>query len=133
MTTPAPKAPPALTVYYDGACPICRREIAHYQRCAEPGAVDWVDVAARVADPAADLDRAAALARLHVRTADGALASGAAAFAQIWLALPGWRWVGRVAAWPPARLLLELAYRISLRIRPLLTGRPVTAARRADR
>ena len=34
-----PSQPPALTVYFDGACPVCSREIAMYRR--QPGAELW--------------------------------------------------------------------------------------------
>jgi predicted DCC family thiol-disulfide oxidoreductase YuxK len=107
------------TVYYDGACPICTREIGLYRRCAGAERVDWVDVAARDAGSAAapDLPRADALARFHVRGPDGALVSGAAAFATLWRALPAWRWLGRLAAVPPVTAVLELCYRAFLVVR----------------
>ena len=37
---------PELTIYYDGSCPLCRREIAFYRR--QPGSerLDWMDVSA---------------------------------------------------------------------------------------
>jgi predicted DCC family thiol-disulfide oxidoreductase YuxK len=101
---------PACTVYYDGACPVCSREIAHYRTREGAERLAFVDVSA-AGDPAADLTREAALARMHVRRADGTLASGAAAFATLWQALPGWRWLGRLAALPVIAPLLELGYR----------------------
>ena len=36
--------PPALTIYYDGSCPLCRREIAFYRRLRATMRLDWVDV-----------------------------------------------------------------------------------------
>jgi predicted DCC family thiol-disulfide oxidoreductase YuxK len=69
-----------LTVYYDGSCPICSREIGFYR--ARPGAdgFDWVNVAGDGSEALGPgLSRDAALARMHVRRADGALLTGAAA------------------------------------------------------
>ena len=108
----------AVEVYYDGACPVCSREISFYQKRMTEGDVAWRDVAADTA-PAPDLTRDAALARFHIRQSDGALVSGARAF----LAL--WRNDRRLA--PLARLLdrrpfiwaLELGYTAFLRLRPL--------------
>lgn len=108
----------SLTVYFDGACPVCSREIAAYRRQAGADACAWVDVSA--CEPAvlgADLSREQALARMHVRRADGSLVSGAAAFAEMWRALPATRWMGRLASWAPLTALLELAYRAFLRVR----------------
>ena len=36
--------PGPLTVYYDGACPLCRREIDFYRRRETDTPIDWVDV-----------------------------------------------------------------------------------------
>ena len=44
----------------------------------------------------------------------------AAAFARLWLVLPRWRWLGRFAAFAPILPLAEIAYRLSLRLRPHL-------------
>lgn len=113
---------PRATVYYDGACPLCRREIGLYRACPGAERIDWVDVAA-IEQPAADLDRASALARFHVRTADGRLVSGAAAFLALWRSLPGWRVAARLLAVPPLPWLLERFYRLFLRIRPAIARR----------
>ncbi|MCU0983634.1 MAG: DUF393 domain-containing protein [Acetobacteraceae bacterium] len=105
-------------VYYDGACPICRREIAHYQGRAGAETILWVDASACAPEALGPgLTREAALARMHVRTPDGALVSGAAAFAALWSSLPGFRWLGKVvSAWPVAPVA-EWAYRGFLVIR----------------
>ena len=116
-------APQACTVYYDGGCPVCAREIAFYQ--AKTGeAVRFVDVAARTDDPAPDLDRLAALARFHVRTADGRLVSGGRAFVELWKSVPGLRRVARLAAIPPVPTVLDLAYALFLKVRPLWRSTP---------
>jgi predicted DCC family thiol-disulfide oxidoreductase YuxK len=110
--------PASCTVYYDGACPVCRAEITHYQARAADAPIDWVDVSAPGALPEG-LTREAALARFHVRDANGALLSGAAAFASLWREVPGWRWAGRIAAFALVTFMLDLGYRAFLKVRPL--------------
>jgi predicted DCC family thiol-disulfide oxidoreductase YuxK len=110
-----------LTVFFDGSCPLCRSEIGLYRTCAGADRVAFVDVAAAdSADLAKGLDKMAALARFHVQTADGRLHSGAAGFTQLWLTLPRWRWLGRIARLPGIRTAAELAYRGFLRVRPAM-------------
>lgn len=109
-----------LTVYHDGACPLCAAEIALYRRARGARDVTFVDVA----DPGSgsliggDLPRAAALARFHVRGPDGRLSSGAAGFAALWRVLPGWRWLGRIVGTRAVLPLAETAYRVFLPLRP---------------
>lgn len=130
MTTPCP--PPSslqdgadLTVYYDGGCPLCRAEIGHYRRSRGAERLAFVDVSGEGPAPGPDLDRAAALRRFHVRGRDGHLIDGAAAFARVWLTLPGWRWLGRLLSLrvfrrQPLLVPAEAAYRLSLPLRPFL-------------
>jgi predicted DCC family thiol-disulfide oxidoreductase YuxK len=110
-------AAPRLTVYFDGSCPLCRREIAIYRRLPEASSIAWVDVSAGQ-DLGGVLSCEAAMARFHVRDAQGRLFSGAAAFSRMWRVFPGWRWLGYLSAWPPVSCLFELAYRLFLPLRP---------------
>ena len=110
-----------LTVYYDGACPLCTAEIGHYETREGADQLCFLNIAEADAQPGDDLDRDAALKRFHVRKADGTLLSGAAAFIEIWATLPGWRWLARIARLSGVPLLLEGGYRLFLTLRPALS------------
>ena len=75
---------PTVTVWYDGDCPLCSREIAWLRRLDRRGGIDFVNLAAGGSCP---MDRATLLERFHAREADGPLVSGAAAFAAMWRAI----------------------------------------------
>ena len=111
-------SPVALTVYFDGACPVCSREIALYRRQAGASAIEWVDAATcPVATLGADLSREHAMARLHVRTPDGELKSGARAFTTLWRNIPRTAFLGRLLDHRPVPALLEAGYRVLLVLR----------------
>lgn len=116
-----------LTVLYDGACPLCRREIGIYsglQPLKSDAPVCFADVSnAAIPLPSAlppGVTREQLLARFHVRGRDGELLSGARAFLALWASLPGWRWLALVGRLPGAAWVMERGYRVFLRIRPLL-------------
>jgi len=114
--TPAdPRA--AAEVYYDGACPLCRREIAWYRRMAGADAIGWVDIAE--APPPPGLDRADLLGRFTVTRRDGRLARGAEGFAALWRGLGPTRLLGRLSDRQPFLLIGEGLYRLFLRLRRL--------------
>jgi predicted DCC family thiol-disulfide oxidoreductase YuxK len=134
MTSPAPgsgEKPPALTVLYDGACPLCRREISVY-RGLSPLRPDTPVCFADVSDVSLPLPagttRDQLLARFHVQSPDGRLLSGAQAFLALWSALPGWRWLARLGRLPAMAWTMEQVYCLFLRYRPQLQG----LARRFD-
>jgi predicted DCC family thiol-disulfide oxidoreductase YuxK len=104
---------PDLTIFFDGACPLCRREIAHYLRRDRGGRLAALDIAADPAPLAAlGVTQRAALDALHVRDAAGRLHVGADAFLAIWERLPRWRLAARaIRAVPGASRLMEMAYR----------------------
>jgi predicted DCC family thiol-disulfide oxidoreductase YuxK len=108
-----------LTVYYDGACPLCMAEIGHYKSQSGAERICFVD-ASRDEMPE-DLDRNTALGRFHARKPDGTLVSGAEGFAEIWCALPKWKWAARLAAIPGMLWIMERLYRGFLPVRPYLS------------
>ena len=111
---------PSLTVFYDGACPLCRREIGLYRGLRPKLPVCFADVADAAARLPPGITREQLLARFHVRTGEGELLGGARAFLALWAVLPGWRWLARVGRLPGAAWVMERAYRFFLRRRPAL-------------
>lgn len=113
--------PAALTVYYDGSCPLCRREIDFYRGMRGADAMHWLDVSrASTAEVAPGLTVSRALARFHVADQTGTLLSGGAAFAALWRALPAFRPLGYLFSLRPLAWALERAYGVFLRLRPRL-------------
>lgn len=109
------------TVYFDGACPLCRREIAFYRDRKGADAVEWVDVCEAGPERlGAGLGRDEALRRFHVRDAEGKLLSGADAFGALWLTLPGFRWAGRIVLLPGVRWFANRVYDFFLILRPAM-------------
>lgn len=110
-----------VTVWFDGGCPLCRREIALMRRLDRGGRIEFIDIA-RDEVASCPADRAALLARFHAREGDRLLV-GAAAFAAMWRAIPLLRPLGEAARFPPLLALLELAYCGFLKVRPALQRR----------
>ena len=106
-----------VTVWFDGGCPLCRREIALMRRLDRRGAITFLDLTG--GGEACPLPRGELLAQLHARE-DGRLLAGAAAFAAMWRAIPALRPLGQLARWPPALAVLERLYRRFLIWRPAL-------------
>lgn len=111
----APPIPHPVTVWFDGGCPLCRREIAWMQRLDWRGRIHFVDLT-RAEDAACPLDRGELLARFHARE-NGRLLDGAAAFAAMWRAIPLFWPLGQLARLPGVLPLLEWAYVRFLRLR----------------
>ena len=117
-----------LTIWFDGSCPLCRREIAVMKRLDRRDAIVFVEVGAS-ADGDCPVDKAELLARFHARE-DGRVLSGASAFAAMWRAIPLLRPFGLLARNPLVLALLESVYVAFLRVRPRLQRLAGRAERR---
>lgn len=128
MTSPDPQdTDHRLTVFFDGACPVCSREVDLYKRRDRTCAIQWHDVSVREGEGEGDLardgaSRADALARLHARLPDGRLVIGVDAFIAIWRSLPGFRLAVPLATLRPIRWLLDRGYDWYAPRRTRLTG-----------
>lgn len=114
---------PALTIYYDGSCPLCRREIAFYRRNPDASQLVWHDVSVNFlanddANLGPGLNCQRAMAYFHVRDAEGQLFEGGAAFARLWRELRGWRLAGRLFSVWPFSWAINVGYKLFLPIRP---------------
>jgi predicted DCC family thiol-disulfide oxidoreductase YuxK len=109
-----------LKVFYDGACPMCRKEIGIYQAADKAGKIDWINIAAPIEPADLPLAREQLLARFHVQRPDGELVSGARGFIEVWRHIPKWRWLGYACSLPGVPVILEIGYHGFLKMRPAI-------------
>ncbi len=118
---------PTLSVYFDGGCPLCSREIDHYRGKDTAGRIRFVDIDALGFDAAGEgLDPDRVQRVMHARLASGEIVSGVAAFAAVWDTLPGHAWMARLVRRPGVRTAAAFGYAAFARIRPLLPRRRAT-------
>jgi predicted DCC family thiol-disulfide oxidoreductase YuxK len=115
---------PQVTVYFDGACPVCSREIEHYRKKDAAGRLRLVDISHPSFDAAQEgVDAVKVQKVMHVRRADGSLATGVDAFIAIWDVLPGFYKLARTARRASVHFLLSGGYKVFSAIRPYLPKR----------
>jgi len=101
-----------ITVYYDGKCSLCSREIAHYRRIAPEGVVNWADITEDAAEfMAKGYSLSDGLKLLHATDKQGKMHIGVDAFLLIWKRLPYWKWLGAVVSLPPIRAVANWLYK----------------------
>lgn len=112
-----------LSVFFDGGCPMCVREVAAYRR-QSPADIHWHNLALPGLTIPQGPDgyqpaREALLRRFHVYTADGRWLHGAAAFTMLWARLSWpWRVLATIGRLPGGLWLMNAVYALFLRVRP---------------
>lgn len=110
-------------VYFDGECPLCRREIAMLRRIDRHGAIRFTDIASPGFDPeSVGVDYATLMARIHGRRANGELIEGVEVFRELYAAV-GFRRLVALTRLPGIAQLLHLGYLLFAKNRFRLTGR----------
>ncbi|ULG70191.1 thiol-disulfide oxidoreductase DCC family protein [Marinobacterium sediminicola] len=103
-----------ITVFYDGACPRCIRDRAHYEHLDSEAdnQVVWFDITGQEqALLKLGIDPHKALTELHIRTADGRILSELDAYRVLMARIPRYRLLGRLIGWPLIRPLASRLYR----------------------
>ena len=112
-----------VAVFYDGACPLCMREILLLQRLDRRRRIDFVDIAAEGFDAASvGLSWQTLMDRIHGRLPDGTLIEGVEVFRQLYAAV-GFGPLVSLTRLPGVRQLLDIAYHAFAKHRLRLTGR----------
>ena len=100
-----------LTVYFDGRCGLCSKEIEIYKRADKNGLIHWHDLTASESNlEGENFNLIDALKLLHVKGNDGEIHVGVEAFIVIWRHLPRWRLLSILASPPPVTWVLQIAY-----------------------
>ena len=124
---PQPEAQPVewrFRVFFDGECPLCKREIDMVRRLdAGAGRVDLVDLALPDFDATAyGLDQTTIEERSHGMLPDGTIVEGVDVFIHLYEALDR-GWIVRIAHVGLVRAVLDRLYTWFARNRLRLTGR----------
>lgn len=101
-----------ITVFYDGKCGLCSKEIDHYRRIAPDGIFDWQDIT--VSDgqlKASGIELSDGLKLLHVKDKTGQIHIGVDAFIVIWKQLKRWRILAAIVSLPIVKPMAQWIYR----------------------
>lgn len=112
-----------IEVFYDGDCPLCRRELRLLKAIDRTGRIRATDIAAGGFDPVPlGKSWSELMAEIHGRLPDGTWVKGVEVFRRLYAAV-GCRTLTRISRWPLISHTLDLGYRLFARNRLRLTGR----------
>jgi len=114
-----------LTVYYDGACPLCRRDIDLMRlldRHMRLHLVDFSNPDFRESDCGMSCSRLSTV--IHAKWADGRMIEGVEVFRAMWTAV-GLGAFARISRWPLVNGLMHRSYAWFAKHRLSLTGRSI--------
>ncbi|SDO99251.1 Predicted thiol-disulfide oxidoreductase YuxK, DCC family [Pseudomonas arsenicoxydans] len=119
-----------LTLYFDGQCPLCAREIKILNRHAAESRLLFIDISSGEFDAKAlGFTFEQMQSTLHARFADGRWVTGLDATLWSWRAAGLGFWAAPLT-WRAIRPLLALGYRLFCRLRPHLAWLPHPDGRR---
>jgi predicted DCC family thiol-disulfide oxidoreductase YuxK len=117
-----------IEVFYDGACPLCMREIRMLRGRDRRQRIRFVDIAANGFDVASvGLTWETLMDRIHGRLPDGTLVEGIEVFRRLYAAV-GFGPLVALTRLPGITQLLDVAYHAFAKNRLRLTGRCVEGA-----
>ncbi len=102
----------AVTVFYDGKCGLCSKEIRHYKKLDTRRNINWLDANQHTETlNSKGISLADALMYLHVLDAQGNWCIGVDGFIVIWKNLPQYRWLAGFVRLPIIRGLSGFMYK----------------------
>ncbi|MEM7620995.1 MAG: DUF393 domain-containing protein [Pseudomonadota bacterium] len=101
-----------ITVFYDGKCGLCAKEIKYYKKIAPKGIFEWKDITLSSKDLEKEgISLAEGLKSLHAKDANGRLHKGVDSFILIWKQLKYWRILARVTSLPVIYQIANFSYK----------------------
>ena len=100
----------AFTLFYDGLCPLCEKEIKHLQKYNAQGNLSFVDIMANdFSERYPELDWQALDDRIHGMCEDGTMLMGLDAIHRAWSEV-GKAWVYAPLRWPVLKFFADKLY-----------------------
>lgn len=80
---------PQTTVFYDGDCPLCSREISLYKKLDKAKRINWIDINHSQTELSAEgIDFQDAMTLMHVKDSEGKIQVGIKGIMTLWQQLP---------------------------------------------
>ncbi len=112
-----------ITIFYDGACGICKREMERYGANDKLARLKFVNANSPDFHPESEgLDAKKVLDYIHAKDQNGKIVYGAEAFVWIWRAC-GYKFLPIFAQLPVVKQLARVFYRLFARYRYQLSGK----------
>ena len=116
-------SPSVIEVFYDGDCPLCRREIGMLRWLDRKQRICFTDISAKEFDPTiVERSQDELMAEIHGRLPDGEIVVGVEVLRRLYAAV-GFGWLVAVTRLPGISHLLGFAYRVFARNRLKWTRR----------
>jgi predicted DCC family thiol-disulfide oxidoreductase YuxK len=115
------KSQTKVTVYYDGLCQLCSREIAHYKKMRGADNIHFLDITNADFDAKReDLDPIKVHQTIHAKDQNGKIHLGVDAFLLIWSQLNAMKFLPPLASLWPIKKSLDGGYFVFAKLRPYL-------------
>ena len=116
---------PKLTIFFDGGCPLCKREVDFLQSKNQKGALSFIDI--NTSDFSSDLKYGItykqAMDRIHAMKSDGSVIKDIKVFQEAY-SLIGLGWIYAPTKLPILDKFIEFIYRLWAKYRLKITFRP---------
>jgi len=101
-----------ITVFYDGKCGLCSKEINHYRKIAPSDIFNWQDITESADELSNEgITLSEGLKLLHAKDNSGQIHVGVDAFILIWRQLERWRVLAVLVGLPIIRQIAGMGYK----------------------
>ena len=105
------KNPSMISVFFDGKCNLCSKEINYYQRIAPKNTFNWVDITKTPGElDKFEIKLSDGLRLMHVADSNGNISTGVDAFIIMWKQIKYWKILGLFVSLPIVKQIANLLY-----------------------
>jgi predicted DCC family thiol-disulfide oxidoreductase YuxK len=100
-----------ISVFFDGKCNLCSKEINYYQRIAPKNTFNWVDITKTPGElDKFEIKLSDGLRLMHVADSNGNIFTGVDAFIIMWKQIKYWKFLGFFVSLPIVKQIANLLY-----------------------